>query len=146
MLLKYCRVSTNKRNRGSHEQIQCYRDRSRFCVQFWDDGGQHLSKDAYKAEKDRIEREYKAEKARCDSLAENAKDICLIEAKGRGEVAEADLQARYEPSKENRDKARAVKAEADYAAAKERCDDRAGNAKDICLKEAKAVEASRCKV
>ena len=37
-------------------------------------GGQHLSKDAYKAEKDRIEREYKAEKARCDSLAGNAKD------------------------------------------------------------------------
>jgi hypothetical protein len=96
----------------------------------------------YEAEKDRIEREYKAEKERCDSLAENAKDICLVEVKGREEVARADLEAKYEPSKENRYKVRATQAEADYAVAKERCDDQAGNVKDICLKEAKAAEAA----
>lgn len=104
--------------------------------------GQHMSKDVYEAEKDRIEREYKAEKERCDSLAENAKDICLVEVKGGEEVARADLEAKYEPSKENRYKVRAAQAEAGYAVAKERCDDQAGNVKDICLKEAKAAEAA----
>lgn len=104
--------------------------------------GQHLSKDAYKAEKERIEREYKAQKARCDSLAGNAKDICRVEAKGGEEVAEADLEAQYEPSRENRYKARIARTEADYAVAKERCDDQAGDAKEVCLKDAKAAEAA----
>lgn len=31
-------------------------------------------------------------------------------------------------------------AESSYAVAKERCDDKAGNSKDVCLEEAKAVE------
>ena len=35
-----------------------------------------------------------------------------------------------------------AKAEADYRVAKEKCDDSAGNAKDVCLKEAKAAEAA----
>jgi hypothetical protein len=33
-----------------------------------------------------------------------------------------------------------AKAESVYAVAKERCDDKAGNAKDVCVEEAKAVE------
>jgi hypothetical protein len=33
-----------------------------------------------------------------------------------------------------------AKAEAAYAVGKERCDDKAGNAKDVCVKEAKARE------
>jgi hypothetical protein len=34
-----------------------------------------------------------------------------------------------------------AKAEAEYEVAKERCDDKSGNDKDICQKEAKATEA-----
>jgi hypothetical protein len=33
-----------------------------------------------------------------------------------------------------------AKAESAYAVAKEKCDDLAGNTKDVCVKEAKAVE------
>ena len=33
-----------------------------------------------------------------------------------------------------------VKAKSAYAVAKEKCDDKAGNAKDVCVKEAKAIE------
>jgi hypothetical protein len=33
-----------------------------------------------------------------------------------------------------------TQAKADYLVAKERCDDLAGNAKDVCVKEAKAAE------
>ncbi|SEK57745.1 hypothetical protein [Nitrosovibrio tenuis] len=103
---------------------------------------QNMSHDVYKAEKSRIENEYKVDKARCDSLAGNAKDICMAEVKGKEEVAEAELEARYKPSKENHYKARLAKVEADYKVAKERCDDLAGNAKEVCLKEAKAAEAA----
>ena len=39
-------------------------------------------------------------------------------------------------------KARIARTEADYAVAKERCDDQAGDAKEVCLKEAKAAEAA----
>lgn len=65
----------------------------------------------------------------------------MAEAEGSEKVAKADLEAMYEPSKENSHKARIAKAEAEYAVAKERCDDQAGNAKEVCLKEAKAAEA-----
>ena len=99
--------------------------------------GPFMTKNVYKAEKDRIKTEYKAEKERCDSLSGNAKDICLAEAKGNQDVAEADLDANHKPSKESR-----YKANAEYEVAKEKCDDQAGNAEDICLKDAKAAEAA----
>jgi hypothetical protein len=101
---------------------------------------QSMSKDAYKAAEDRIAAEYATDKANCDSLSGNTKDICIAEAKGKEKVAKADLEARYEPTAKNRYKAVVAKAEADYAVANEKCDDKAGNDKDICVKEAKAVE------
>ena len=103
---------------------------------------QTMTKDVYKAERERIKDDYKADKARCGSLSGNAKDVCLAEAKGKEDTAEADLEARYKPSKESRYKAGVAKAEAEYAVAKEKCDDQAGNAKDVCLKDAKATEAA----
>ena len=72
----------------------------------------------------------------------NAEDICLAEAEGKEEVAKAELEARYKPSRENDYQVKVAKAKADYRVAKERCDDRSGNAKDVCLKEAKAAEAA----
>lgn len=99
-----------------------------------------LSKDAYKAARDGIATEYTSEKNHCDSLSGNPKDICVAEAKGKQEVANAELAARYEPTTQNHYKARIAKAEADYAVANEKCDDKAGNDQDICVKEAKAVQ------
>ena len=102
---------------------------------------QSLSNDAYKAAKDRIAVEYATAKTNCDSLSGNGKDICITEAKGQEKVAKAELEARYEkPTAENHYQALAAKAEADYAVANEKCDDKAGNDKDVCVKEAKAVE------
>jgi len=101
---------------------------------------QSMSKDAYKDAEDRIAAEYTSAKAKCDSLSGNAKDICIAEAKGTEKVAKAELEARHEPTAKNRYNARIAKAEADYAVASEKCDDKAGNDKDICVKEAKAVE------
>src|ERR1043165_3050074 len=99
-----------------------------------------MSKDEHKASKDRIEADYKAAKASCDSLSGNAKDICVAEAKGKEKVAKAELEAQYKPTERNRYDVRIAKANADYSIAKEKCDDRAGDEKKICMKEAKAAE------
>ena len=103
---------------------------------------QAISKDDYKAGKDKISTEYKAAKATCDSMSGNTKDICVAEAKGKEKVATADLEASYKPTRKTHYEARVAKAEADYSVAKERCGDQAGNAKDVCVKVAKAAEVT----
>ena len=100
-----------------------------------------MSKDVYKTAKDRIEAEYKADKAKCDSLSGNAKDICMAEAKGKEKVAKAELEAQNKGTEKARQEVNIAKAEAAYAVAKEKCDDKSSNEKDACLKEAKATEA-----
>ena len=102
---------------------------------------QGMSKDEYKGGKDKIAADYKSAKAGCDSLLANAKDVCMAEAKGKQKVAKAELEASNKPSDKTRYTVSIAKAEADYAVAKEKCDDKAGNDKTICVKEAKAAEA-----
>jgi hypothetical protein len=82
---------------------------------------------------------YKADKAACDALSGNAKDVCVEQAKGKEKVAKAEAAAAYENTPKNREKARVARADAAYDVAKEKCDDLAGNAKDVCVKEAKAA-------
>jgi len=84
--------------------------------------------------------DYNADKAGCASLAGNANDICIKEAKGEEKVAYAELEYQNTGRPSDRNKVLVAKAESVYAVAKERCDDGAGNAKDVCRKEAKAVE------
>ena len=91
-------------------------------------------------EKERIEAAYKADKARCDELSGNGKDVCVTQAKAKERIANADLEARAKGTAKARYDAQVVRAEAEYDVAKEKCDDLAGNQKDVCEKEAKAIE------
>jgi osmotically-inducible protein OsmY len=102
---------------------------------------QSMSKAEYKAAQNSIAAEYKSATAGCGSLSANAKDVCIAEAKGKEKVAKAELEARYEPSEKARYGVSIAKAEADYAVAKEKCDDKGGNDKNVCVKDAKAAEA-----
>lgn len=99
-----------------------------------------MSKAEFTAGNAQIAGQYKAEKDGCKSLSGNAADICMLEAEGRSTIAQADLKAEYQPGVKNRYKASVIRAEADYAVAKEKCDDAAGNVKDVCVKEAKSIE------
>jgi hypothetical protein len=103
---------------------------------------QTMSPEQYRSGKDRIAVESKAASTACDSLAGNAKDICKTEAGGKDKVARAELDAKYQPSLDASYKLRLARAEAELSVATERCDDKAGNVKDVCVKEAKAAEAS----
>ena len=99
-----------------------------------------MTKADYKADKIRITAEYKADKAACGSLAGNANDICVEQAKGKEKLALAQLEYAHTGKAEDQNKIMKTKAEVDYAVAKEKCDDLAGNAKDVCVQEAKAAE------
>ena len=99
-----------------------------------------MSKSDYKADKTRIGEEYKTEKSACGSQAGNAKDICVEEAKGKEKVARAELEFRYSSKSKDQTKVLVAKAESAYEVAKQRCDDKAGNQKPVCIKEAKAAE------
>ena len=101
-----------------------------------------MTAEAYKAERARIATDYKAAKAACKSFSANAKDICMAEAKGKQSVSKADLEVAYKPSNKARYNASVAKAGADYGVAREKCDDKAGNEKDICIKEAKAARVA----
>ena len=98
-----------------------------------------MSRDAYKADKDKVEAQYKVDKEHCASMSGNAKDVCQAEAKGKEKVAKAELEANYKNTDKARNEAREARADADYDIAKEKCDDMSGNQKDVCVKQAKAA-------
>lgn len=93
----------------------------------------------YEASKDRISAEYKADKAACDSYSGNKKDICQEQAKGKEKVAKAEAEFNYTGKAADGNKVAVEKADADYAVAKEMCDDKGGSDKDVCRTEAKSV-------
>ncbi|MCV2356511.1 hypothetical protein LNV09_20410 [Paucibacter sp. B2R-40] len=98
------------------------------------------SKDDLKASKTRIAADYKTEKAACSAMSGNAKDVCVEEAKAHEKVALAEAELAHTGSTSDSNKVIVAKAESAYAVAKEKCDDKSGNDKDVCVKEAKAIE------
>ena len=99
-----------------------------------------MNKADYSAGKTRLSDTYKTDKKACDALQANAKDVCVQEAKGREKVARAELEFAYTGKPADETKISVARAETTYAVAKEKCDDMAGNAKDVCRTQAKAVE------
>jgi hypothetical protein len=101
-----------------------------------------MSKADYKGSKARISEEYKADKTVCESQAGNAKAICAEEAKGKEKVALAELEYSYSSQYKDQAKVLVVKAKAAYEVARRMCDGKAGNERDVCIKEAKAAETT----
>lgn len=100
---------------------------------------QAMTKLQYTTAQTGISAEYKLAKAACDAFSGNANDICREQANGKQKVATAQLKAAYTPSEAASYQVRLVRAEANEALALEKCDDLAGNVKDVCVKEAKAT-------
>lgn len=98
-----------------------------------------VNKAEYKAGKDKIEVDYKADKAACKPLTSNAQDVCQAEAKAKEKNARAALEVAYTGKAADEQKLLKVKADTTYDVAKEKCDDQTGNAKDVCVQEAKTI-------
>ncbi len=97
-----------------------------------------ITKDAYTQTKKAADAQYKVDRQLCAALSGNAKDICMADAKGKNDVARAEAAAAYENTPKMRENARVAHAQASYNINVEKCDDLAGNPKDVCVKEAKA--------
>ena len=98
-----------------------------------------ITKDSYVMAKTNADAQYKIDMDACASLSGNSKDICVADAKGKDTTAKADAEAAYENTPKAREHARVAHAQAAYNVAIEKCDDLAGNGKDVCVKEAKAA-------
>lgn len=98
-----------------------------------------INKTEYKAGKDKIEADYKADKAVCKPMSGNAQDVCQEEAKAKEKTARAALEFAYTGKAADEQKLLKVKADSAYDVAKEKCDDQSGNAKDVCVQEAKTA-------
>jgi hypothetical protein len=107
------------------------------------DGGKDhkpsVDRKARKAEEDQIEATYKADKAKCKDMKGNEKDACEADAKGKENVAKAELKAKYDPTPGNQRKVDEAKAEHQYKVAKEKCDAQKGKEESACEKQAKAT-------
>jgi hypothetical protein len=101
---------------------------------------------AAKVKTERAQAQYNVAKERCDDLDGNRKDVCVKDAKAAYESAKADAKATRTVDERGPNSTRAAGAarearddrmDAQYAAAKERCDAMSGQAKDNCLNDAK---------
>ena len=98
-----------------------------------------MSKEDYKAAKDKISADYKAAKELCKPMKDNAQDVCEKEAKAKEKVAMAELDFNRSGTDADKAKLAKVKADADYDVAKEKCEDQKGDGMMACKKEAKAA-------
>ena len=79
-----------------------------------------------------------AAEKQCGTLAGNARDVCKAEANLARVQADADAEITYKDSAKTRHSASDAVAKAQYELARERCDDKGGNLKDVCVEQAKA--------
>jgi len=99
-----------------------------------------MTKDEHKAAVKSAEATYKTAKAGCGSLSGNAKDVCIEEAKVQKVYAVTKADSEYKNTPKAIYDGRKDVASAEYDLAKAKCGAKAGNDKDVCIKEAKAIE------
>lgn len=102
----------------------------------------NTTKTDYELGKTRMTATYKVDQSACEQLAGNAKDICSAQALGKQRVALAELEYGHSGTAADRNKVLMAQADATFGVAGERCDDTAGNVKDVCMKEAEAAHTS----
>jgi hypothetical protein len=99
----------------------------------------NYSKSVLEGAREDVKANYKASREACDKLSGNAKDICVEDTKGREKIALAWLDYNYSGSASDQLKVNEAIYEGRYQVAMERCDDQAGDAKDLCQREAKTA-------
>jgi len=99
-----------------------------------------MSKDQHDFKEKNIDTDYKVAKEKCDSLAGNANDICGAQAKGKMDIAKAELEHDFKPTGKTLYNMRVTNAEAEYSVAIQKCDDKDGNVESVCEKEAIAAK------
>jgi hypothetical protein len=91
------------------------------------------------AMKSKAATQYKINRAKCDALVGNPKEVCVAQAKADQTHTNAEADAVYKGSEKARAAARKEIANADYDVATTRCKSLTGNDKEVCIKEAKST-------
>ncbi|MDR7333801.1 hypothetical protein [Roseateles asaccharophilus] len=99
----------------------------------------NLTQPVYATAKDEVKAMFKTERDNCSSMSGNAKDVCVERAKGHEKVALAHLEYQYTGNAKDRNDYLEARYEAKYKVAKEVCDAKSGNDKDVCTADAKAA-------
>lgn len=103
--------------------------------------GRLTSVSDFNAGKARAEAELQTDKAACDKLSGNSRDICREQARGKEMVAKAELELAHTGTRQSHARVAAVKLDTAYDIARTRCNDQAGSARNVCAKEAQAARA-----
>ncbi len=103
---------------------------------------QALTKTEYKAAGQTLDGDRKAAITACSATSGNAKSVCVMEAKGKYEIAKAELSAKYKPSPKADRKLRDKRADVAYDIAKAKCSELTGNPKEVCIKDAKSAKVA----
>lgn len=98
-----------------------------------------MTREEYRAGKARIEAEYQSERKKCGPRRGNATDVCVALARGARKAATAELEAAYRPGPRKYHAAAIARADAEYGAAKQRCDYQPREVRRDCVKDAKAA-------
>ena len=98
-----------------------------------------MTKSEYSTAKTQISSDYKIDRAACKKNSGNERDICTEKAKAKEKVAKAELEYNYSGKASDSRRLAIVRGDTSYAVAKEMCDAKTGNDKDVCVKEAKAT-------
>jgi hypothetical protein len=96
-------------------------------------------KAAYNTARDAAGAQYKSARAACDVITGNPKDVCIAEAKAARVRAEEEAHAYYQNTLKAFTQSRMRIAEVNYDRDKTRCDALTGNARDVCISQAKAT-------
>jgi len=97
------------------------------------------AKEAYRAAKIQADETFKGARAKCNEMSGNPKNVCIEEAKATQKRMHADAEAKYENTPKAYMKARVAGADADFSVAKEKCNAKTSNEKQLCLEEARAT-------
>lgn len=82
---------------------------------------------------------YKADRAKCDKLKGNEKDVCVAQARAERTRTTAKADAASKDTSSARRQAQVDIAKAEYEVEKAKCDAMKGDAKDDCIKAAKTA-------
>ena len=97
------------------------------------------AKTAYNTARDMAAANYKAARARCDTVTGNPREVCVAEAKAERVRVEEEAGAAYKNTLKAYTQARMRIADANYDRDKARCGAVTGNDRDVCIKQAKAT-------
>lgn len=97
---------------------------------------------SYDQEWQQIEDRYQDATTVCSVLAGELEEMCRTHAAGMLRVAAAQLEARHDPTAQNHYEVRIAEAEAAHANAQQQCDTMTGDAREVCLDEAAAAQAT----